>query len=131
MLGIHFFLQHLSQEQFFRHFSANPEAQLPIPNYLCAHPIPSYLRHIKECEIIDFVRPYGEHINSLICICVPTIIDPPVYSLNPLELFEEIQHCWHEYIYLPLDQIEICPHNNNNEEGERCQFRRTHHYLLQ
>jgi hypothetical protein len=120
-----FFLQHLTQEQFFRHFSSNPDAQLPIPSHLCAHPTPTCLRHIKECEIIDFVRPYGEQLNSLICICLPTIIDPPVYSLNPLDLFEEIHSCWNEYLYLPLDQIEICPHNEE-EQDNRCQFRRTH-----
>jgi hypothetical protein len=124
MRGTEFFLQYYSQE-FFRHLSTNPEAQIPIPAHLCVHPSPTYLRHIKECAIIDFVRPYGDQINSLICICLPTIIDPPIYSLCPLDLFEEIQSAWDEYIYLPLDQIEICPYNEE-ELQQICQFRRTH-----
>lgn len=122
MRGTAFFLEHYSQKQFETEFGSKSDPVLQIPAHLCAHPNVSYLRHIKECLLIDFVRPYPLDIKLLICICQPTIIDPPIYSTCPFELFEEIHNSWNETFYLPLEDLEICPINEEN----KCQFRKSH-----
>lgn len=68
------------------------------PPYLCAHPRPFYLKHIKECIFIEIVNSTNE---PILCVCQPLFID---FSKNKKEL-----------IYLPLEDLEICPYNKENE----------------
>lgn len=118
MRGTDFFLLHynITAEEFIDDLKTF--SNFVIPSYLCAHPRLSFLQHIKECIFIDFVYPIPDNIQSLICICVPSIIEP-TYP-HQANYFDTIERAWTEYIYIRLEELEICPINPQ----ETCQYLR-------
>lgn len=123
MRGTDFFLLHYqtTPEDFIEQLNLN--FNFIIPSYLCAHPRPSFLQHIKECIFLDFVHPIPNHITSLICICVPSIIVPTISAGSVddhTDYFDKIERAWTEYLYLRLEDLEICPINPQNT----CQYLR-------
>jgi hypothetical protein len=124
MRGIDFFTNHYlcSPEEFIYQLNLSQQ-NLIIPSYLCAHPRPTILRHIRECILIDLVQPYGTEPRGLICTCIPSNIEPSAsFSETIQAYFEEIESAWDEPFYLLLDDLEICPINPEMQ----CQYYQQH-----
>lgn len=123
MRATDFFLYHYqtTPENFIEQLKLN--FSFIIPSYLCAHPRPSFLHHIKECIFLDFVRPIPDNTTLLICICIPSIIIPSIpagSSTDTFDYFDQIERSWSEYLYIRLEDLEICPINPRNT----CQYLR-------
>lgn len=121
MRGIDLFRLFYNEEEFEKKFVNSSEAIIPIPTHLCAHPRNDYLPEIIECKVVDFVRPY-KNIQTLICICIPTITEPSIAHSN-----EDLQKIHDEYIYLPLQELNICPIIT---EQSKCQHRAKNEFIM-